>query len=88
MLEPAEKTAIMQRFQRDEKDTGSPEVQIAVLTTRIAGLTEHLKELPKDFHARRGLYGLVARRRKLMAYLRRTNIQAYRKIVADLGLRG
>lgn len=88
MLEPAEKTAIMGRFQRDDSDTGSPEVQIALLTTRIAQLTEHLKALPKDFHARRGLYGLVARRRKLLSYLRRTKPAVARNLVAELGLRG
>ncbi|NUQ00786.1 MAG: 30S ribosomal protein S15 [Armatimonadetes bacterium] len=88
MLDSAEKTAIITQFRRDEKDTGSPEIQIAVLTKRIAALTEHLKALPKDFHSRRGLYGLVAARRKHLAYLKRTNLDGYRKIVAELGLRG
>lgn len=88
MLEGAEKTAIIDRFRRDEKDTGSPEVQIALTTTRIAQLTEHLKAFPKDFHSRRGLYGLVARRKKLMTYLRRVNPDGYAKVVKELKLRG
>lgn len=88
MLEAADKTAIIARHRRDDQDTGSPEVQIALLTTRILQLTDHLKRLPKDFHSRRGLYGLVARRKKLMGYLKRTNPARYRELCSELGLRG
>ncbi len=88
MLEGAEKAAIVTQFARTDQDTGSPEVQIALLTRRIQQLTTHLKALPKDFHSRRGLYKMVASRRKHMAYLKRTNEAAYRKVVEDLGLRG
>ena len=88
MLDSAEKTAIITRFGRSDQDTGSPEVQIALLTRRIQQMTEHLKALPKDFHSRRGLYKLVASRRKHMAYLKKTNQAAYRKLVEELGLRG
>jgi small subunit ribosomal protein S15 len=88
MLDAAEKTALMTRFQRDEKDTGSPEVQIAVLTTRIAQMTKHLVAFPKDFHSRRGLYGLVARRKRLLRYLARTKPETQRRLLQELGIRG
>lgn len=88
MLDAADKTAIIQNHRRDESDSGSPEVQIALLTRRIQDLTKHLQRLPKDAHSRRGLYGMVARRRKLLTYLRRTKPEVYRKLVGDLGLRG
>lgn len=88
MLDSAEKTAIIAQYARDEKDTGSPEVQIAVLTARIKQLTQHLIALPKDYHSRRGLYRLVQSRKKLLAYLRRTNPVTYRRIVDELGIRG
>ena len=88
MLDSAEKTAIITQFQRDENDTGSPEVQIAVLTARIRQLTEHLRALPRDAHSRRGLYGLVAQRRKLMKYLDRTDPDRYRQVIDELGIRG
>ena len=70
-----------------ETDTGSPEVQIAVLTKRIADLTEHLKEHKKDNHSRRGLFKMVGRRRNLLNYLMKTDIERYRAIVAKLGIR-
>ena len=72
----AEKTAIMQEYAIHEGDTGSPEVQIAVLTKRIRDLTEHLKEHPKDHHSRRGLLKMVGHRRNLLAYLQKVDIEA------------
>jgi small subunit ribosomal protein S15 len=82
------KATIIERFRRAPTDTGSPEVQIALLTTRITELTEHLKTHKKDFHSRRGLIGMVNRRRKLMSYLKGENQSQYTKIVQDLSLRG
>ena len=83
----AEKTAIMQEYAIHEGDTGSPEVQIAVLTKRIQDLTAHLKEHPKDHHSRRGLLKMVGHRRNLLKYLTNVDIERYRAIVARLGLR-
>lgn len=83
----AEKQAVMAEFATHEGDTGSPEVQIAVLTKRINDLTEHLKVNQKDFHSRRGLQKMVGHRRNLLAYLQKTDIERYRAIVAKLGLR-
>lgn len=83
----AEKTAIMQEYAIHEGDTGSPEVQIAVLTKRIRDLTEHLKEHPKDHHSRRGLLKMVGHRRNLLAYLQMVDIERYRAIIARLGIR-
>ena len=83
----AEKQAIMAEYAAHEGDTGSPEVQIAVLTKRINDLTEHLKANKKDHHSRRGLLKMVGRRRKLLAYLQKKDIERYRAIVARLGLR-
>lgn len=88
MLEAAEKTAIVQKFQRNERDTGSPEVQIAVLTARIQKLTQHLQALPHDKHSRRGLYRLVSRRRRLLVYLAGRDPEAHRRTLSELGLRG
>ena len=88
MLDAAEKTAIIAQFQRGEADTGSPEVQIAMLTRRIQQLTRHLQALPKDAHSRRGLYGLVAQRKKHLAYVKRTNPDLHRKLLSELGIRG
>ncbi len=82
-----EKTAIMQENALHEGDTGSPEVQIAVLTKRINDLTEHLKEHKKDHHSRRGLLKMVGHRRNLLAYLQKTDIERYRAIIAKLGIR-
>lgn len=87
MLDTADKTAIIGKFQRDANDTGSSEVQIAMLTRRIADLTEHLKVYPNDKHSRRGLYRLVNQRRKLSNYLKRTRPEAYEALRAELGLR-
>jgi small subunit ribosomal protein S15 len=81
------KRQIISEHARSEGDTGSAEVQIAVLTRRIAELTEHLKVHAHDHHSRRGLLKLVGRRRRLLEYLRRRDIERYRSIVAKLGLR-
>jgi small subunit ribosomal protein S15 len=81
------KLEIVRAFGRDEKDTGSAEVQIALLTSRINELTEHLRFHKKDHHSRRGLLSLVGRRRRLLAYLSRTDLESYRKLIAELGLR-
>ncbi|MBQ4613274.1 MAG: 30S ribosomal protein S15 [Clostridia bacterium] len=87
MMLPEEKTAIMQQYATHEGDTGSPEVQIAVLTKRINDLTEHLKAHPKDHHSRRGLLKMVGHRRNLLNYLTKKDIARYRAIVEKLGLR-
>jgi len=82
-----EKTAIMQEHAAHEGDTGSPEVQIAVLTKRIADLTEHLKVHKNDHHSRRGLHKMVGHRRNLLAYLHNKDVERYRAIIAKLGIR-
>ena len=82
-----DKQAIITEHARVEGDTGSPEVQIALLSRRIAELTEHLKTHPKDHHSRRGLLRMVGRRRRLLAYLRREDVERYRSLIAKLGLR-
>jgi len=81
------KESLISQFRRHEADTGSPEVQIALLTQRINDLTEHLKVHRKDFHSRRGLYKLIGQRRGLLNYLERTDIERYRQVVERLGLR-
>ena len=81
------KAEIIKEYALKEGDTGSPEVQIAILTARIAELTEHLKVNKKDHHSRRGLLKMVGRRRNLLAYLQKKDIERYRSIVARLGLR-
>jgi small subunit ribosomal protein S15 len=81
------KTKIMQDHATHEGDTGSPEVQVAVLTRRIADLTEHLKTHKHDHHSRRGLLVMNGRRRRLLNYLRSTDIQRYRSLIERLGLR-
>jgi small subunit ribosomal protein S15 len=82
-----DKQKLIGRFQRDHKDTGSPEVQVSILTTRIKNLTEHFKVHKKDHHSRRGLLGLVARRRKLLDYLRRKDYTKYLETIQELELR-
>lgn len=82
-----EKSQIVAKFQRTPADTGSPEVQVALLTARINGLTDHFKEHVKDHHSRRGLLKMVSRRRKLLDYLKRTDLSAYRKLIDELKLR-
>jgi small subunit ribosomal protein S15 len=88
MSVPADrKKSLIDQYRRKEGDTGSPEVQIALLTERINGLTEHFKAHVKDHHSRRGLLRLIGQRRGLLEYLRRTNIERYRQILERLGLR-
>jgi small subunit ribosomal protein S15 len=86
-LETEVKTKIMQDFATVEGDTGSPEVQVAMLTQRIKDLTEHLKTHKHDHHSRRGLLLLVGRRKRLLAYLQKVDIQRYRALIERLGLR-
>ena len=81
------KQQIIKDYQLKEGDTGSPEVQIAILTYRINDLNEHLKEHHKDFHSRRGLLKMVGQRRNLLKYLKDTDIERYRSLIARLGLR-
>ena len=87
MISKEKKTAIIKEYARCEGDTGSPEVQIAVLTARIQELTEHLKSNDKDHHSRRGLLKMVGQRRGLLEYLKKKDIERYRSIVERLGLR-
>ncbi len=87
MISKEKKTAIMKEYARFEGDTGSPEVQIAVLSARIAELTEHLKEHPKDHHSRRGMFKMVGQRRGLLSYLKSKDIERYRALIEKLGLR-
>ena len=87
MMRQEEKTEVIVANRLHETDTGSPEVQIAVLTKRIADLTEHLKEHKKDNQSRRGLFKMVGKRRNLLNYLMKTDIERYRAIVAKLGIR-
>jgi small subunit ribosomal protein S15 len=84
---PADKQAIIDRFARVPGDTGSPEVQIALLTQRISHLTAHLQEHHLDHHTRRGLLLLVGQRRRLLNYLRKQNVDRYRSLIEELGLR-
>lgn len=88
IMNALEKQAIIKECQLDEKDTGSPEVQIAILSKRIADLTEHLKSNKKDHSSRRGLYKMIRRRRGMLNYLRDNDIDRYRSIIERLGLRG
>ncbi len=87
MLLKEEKQAIIVANQAHATDTGSPEVQIAILTTRIAELTEHLKKNPQDNHSRRGLFKMVGKRRNLLGYLQKKDINRYRAIIEKLGIR-
>ena len=87
MLNKDQKTEIIKQFQKDEKDTGSPEVQIAILTQRIKELTEHLKANKKDHSSRRGLFKMIRRRKGLLNYLMNNDIERYREIIEKLGLR-
>ncbi|MBX9904767.1 MAG: 30S ribosomal protein S15 [Burkholderiales bacterium] len=83
----AQKAQVLQDFQRAKGDTGSPEVQIALLTARITDLTEHFKAHSKDHHSRRGLLRMVSTRRKLLDYLKRTKAEQYKALIERLGLR-
>lgn len=86
-LTPETTSTIIDRFKRAEADTGSPEVQIALLSERIRELTEHMKAQPKDFQCRRGLLKLVGQRRRLLDYLRSKDVTRYRHLIGELGLR-
>lgn len=86
-LDPSRKQSIIGEYRRHENDTGSPEVQIALLTERINQLTEHLKVHTKDFHSRRGLYKMVGQRRRLLNYLRDKDVERFRAVVERLGIR-
>lgn len=86
-LNPAQKMTIIESYKVHEKDTGSPEVQVALLTERIKLLTEHFKKFAKDHNSRRGLLILVGTRRRLLNYLKENNVERYRKLIERLGLR-
>ena len=87
MLTSEAKQALILDNARHEGDTGSPEVQVAILTERIAQLTEHLKQHPQDNHSRRGLYKMIGKRRSLLDYLMKKDIERYRTLIAKLGIR-
>ena len=87
MISKEKKQAIIKEYGRSEGDTGSPEVQVAILTARIQELTEHLKVNQKDHHSRRGLLKMVGQRRNMLAYLKKKDIERYRSLIARLGLR-
>ncbi len=86
-VEPERKAALMIQYKRHEKDTGSPEVQVALLSERIGQLTEHFKTHKKDHHSRRGLLKLVGQRRRLLDYLKEKDASRYRKLIEGLGIR-
>ena len=87
MITAEQKKEIVAKYGKTPEDTGSPEVQIAILTARIAELTEHLKVNQKDHHSRRGLLKMVAKRRALLEYLKKNDIEGYRNLIARLGIR-
>ena len=87
MIRKDEKTAVIEANRTHETDTGSPEVQVAILTARINELTEHLKVHKQDNHSRRGLYKMIGQRRSLLDYLQRKDIERYRALIHKLGLR-
>lgn len=87
MISKEKKAQIIAEYGRTANDTGSPEVQIAILTARIQELTEHLKENPKDHHSRRGLLMMVGQRRGMLDYYKKKNLEGYRELIAKLGIR-
>ena len=87
MIAKEKKQAIIAEYGRTPNDTGSPEVQIAILSARIAELTEHFKQNPKDHHSRRGLYKMIGQRKSLLKYLTKVDIERYRSIIKRLGIR-
>ena len=87
MITKEEKRELISKFGKGDNDTGTPEVQIAIFSKRIAELTEHLKQHPKDHSTRRGLIKLVGKRRRLLNYLTRVDIERYRKVISELGFR-
>ncbi len=86
-LEPGAKGRVIEQYRQHESDTGSPEVQVALLTQRITYLTEHFKTHKKDHHSRRGLLKLVGQRRRLLDYLKKSDVERYRNVVSSLNLR-
>ena len=86
-ITPERKQELIKEFSRGTNDTGSPEVQVSILTERISNLTEHLKGHKKDFHSRRGLLVMVGQRRRLLAYLRKKDVNRYSALIERLGLR-
>jgi small subunit ribosomal protein S15 len=86
-LTAEQKQAVIQKYSLHEKDTGSSDVQVAIMTERIAHITDHLRQFPKDHNSRRGLLKLVSKRRKLLDYLRRTEEDRYRKLIETLNIR-
>ena len=87
VMDAAQKKAVIEAHAKHEGDTGSPEVQVALLTARIEGLTGHFKEHKKDFHSRTGLLKLVGQRRKLLNYLKKKDVNRYRAVIEKLGIR-
>ena len=87
MLDSEEKKAIIDEYRKHDKDTGSPEVQVALLTREINGLTEHMRVHKRDFHTRRGLLMKVGKRRRLLNYLKKEDVERYRTLIKQLGLR-
>ena len=87
MIPKEKKQELIREYARTEGDTGSPEVQIAILTARINELTEHLKQNPKDHHSRRGLLMMVGRRRSMLQYLQKKDLEGYRELIKKLGIR-
>ncbi|MBE5959382.1 MAG: 30S ribosomal protein S15 [Lachnospiraceae bacterium] len=87
MITTAKKAEIIKEYGRTPEDTGSPEVQIAILTFRIRELTEHLKVNQKDHHSRRGMYKMIGKRRGLLDYLKKTDLEGYRALIEKLGIR-
>ena len=87
MIRKEDKTAVIEANRTHATDTGSPEVQVAILTARIKELTEHMKSHKKDFHTRRGLLMLVGKRRRLLSYIQKKDINRYRALIAKLGIR-
>ena len=88
MIAKEKKQSIIAEYGRTANDTGSPEVQIAILSARISELTEHLKENPKDHHSRRGMLKMIGQRKGLLSYLKEKDLDGYRKLIKDLGIRG
>ena len=87
MISKEAKTTLIEQYKINERDTGSPEVQVAILTKRINELTDHMKKNPKDFHSQRGLSKMVGHRKQLLAYLAKKDLERYRAVIAKLGLR-
>ena len=87
MITKEQKAELVKQYGKSETDTGSPEVQVAILTARIKELTEHMKSHKKDFHTRRGLRMLVGKRRRLLSYIKKNDIENYRNLIKSLGIR-